>query len=377
MLPVPADGGSRLTAVLEGALSSLAGEGNALGLPRATSSVVVLVDGLGAANLRARAGHARFLTARMSKRDVIRTVFPSTTAAAIASLTTGVMPGDHGLVGYRVLDREHDRLVNQLNGWDERMVPEQWQPHPTLFEAAVGRGVPAYAVGAPRYAESGYTRAVLRGAEYRGAQTIGGRFAEAARILSDGPALVYLYVPELDQLAHSHGWESERWTAKLEELDGELAAFERRMPQGTGLLVTADHGVIDVPAARHVYIDARPELLEGVRHVGGEPRCLGLTFAPSMEPSERQAALERWRAAEGHRAWVMSADEAIAAGLYGPVASAARDRIADVLVAARSGIAYYDRREASRQAEEMIGQHGSMTDDEVRVPLVRAGAYAR
>ena len=59
------------------------------------------------------------------------------------------------------------------------------------------------------------------------------------------------------------------------------------------------------------------------------------------------------------------------------MASAARDRIADVLVAARSGIAYYDRREASRQAEAMIGQHGSMTDEEVRIPLVRAGAYER
>jgi len=377
MLPVPADGGSRLTAVLGGALASLGGEPNPLGLPRATSSVVVLVDGLGAANIRARAGHARFLSARMSKRDVIRTVFPSTTAAAIASLTTGAMPGEHGLVGYRVLDRDHDRLVNQLNGWDDRMVPEAWQPQPTLFEAAVDRGLPAVAIGAPRYAESGYTRAVLRGAEYRGAQTIGARFAEAARILSDGPALVYLYVPELDQLAHSHGWESDRWTAKLEELDGELVAFEQRMPQGTGLLVTADHGVIDVPSHRHVYIDARPELLEGVRHVAGEPRCLGLYFAPAMDVAARQASLERWREAEGHRAWVMSADEAIAAGLYGPVASAARSRIADVLVAARSGIAYYDRREASRQAEDMIGQHGSMTDDEVRIPLVRAGVYAR
>ena len=377
MLPVPADGASRLTAVLAGALASLEAGSNALALPRANSAVVVLVDGLGAANIRGRAGHARFLSGRMSKRDVIRTVFPSTTAAAIASLTTGVMPGEHGIVGYRVLDRAHDRLMNQLNGWDDRMVPEVWQPHPTLFEAAGARGIPSFAIGAPRYADSGYTRAALRGAEYRGAQAIADRFAEASRIIADGPALVYVYVPELDQLAHSHGWESERWTTRLEELDGELAAFEQRMPRGTGLLVTADHGVIDVPAHRHVFIDAKPELLDGVRHVAGEPRCLGLSFEPGLGPEERQASLERWRDAEGHRAWVMSADEAIDAGLYGTVTSAARDRIADVLVAARAGIAYYDRREANRQAEDMIGQHGSLTDEEVRIPLVRAGAFAR
>ena len=70
--------------------------------------------------------------------------------------------------------------------------------------------------------------------------------------------------------------------------------------------------------------------------------------------------------------------DAIDAGLYGPVvADEVRPRIGDVLVAARAGVAYYDRREANRQAEAMIGQHGSLTDEETRVPLIRAGAYAK
>lgn len=379
MLPVPAVTAPRLTGVLGSSLASLRGMANGFELPAASGAVVVVVDGLGAANLQSRAGHARFLSPRMSKRDVIRTVLPSTTAAALASLTTGRMPGEHGLVGYRVLDAAHDRLVNQLNGWDAGMVPETWQRSQTVFEAATADGVPAFAIGAARYADSGFTRAVLRGAEFRTAASLADRFSTAQAVLEQHRgALVYLYVPELDQVAHSHGWESDRWLGLLEQLDAEVADFERRMPRGTGILVTADHGVVDVPAHRHVFVDDHPELLDGIRHVGGEPRFVSLYAEPGLDDAARVRLVEGWRAAEGHRAWVLGRDEAIEAGVYGPeVADEVRPRIGDVLIAARSGVAYYDRREPNRQAEHMIGQHGSLTDEETRVPLIRAGAYAR
>ncbi len=379
MLPVPAVTAPRLTGVLESSLASLHGRSNGFELPAASGAVVVVVAGLGAANLQARAGHARFLSTRMSKRDVIRTVLPSTTAAALASLTTGRMPGEHGLVGYRVLDAAHDRLVNQLNGWDAGMVPETWQRAQTLFEAAAADGVTPVAISAARYADSGFTRAVLRGAEFRTAASLTDRFVAAQAVLEQySRALVYLYVPELDQAAHAHGWESDRWLGLLEQLDAELAAFERRMPRGTGLVVTADHGVVDVPAHRHVFVDDHPDLLDGIRHVGGEPRFVALYADPALDDAARARLVEDWRAAEGHRAWVFGRDEAIAAGVYGPVvADEVRPRIGDVLIAARAGIAYYDRREPNRQAEHMIGQHGSLTDEETRVPLIRAGVYAR
>ncbi len=377
MLPVPADGAPRLTGVLPAALASIGGGAGAFDLPRVESAVVVLVDGLGVANLRARAGHARFLAGMTARRDVIRTVFPSTTAAAIASFATGLMPGAHGLMGYRVPDRANDRVVNQLSGWDDRMVPEAWQPHDTVFDRAGERGVRAIAIGGTRYATSGFTRAVLRGAEYRAGARIPDRFAEALRVLAEGPALVYVYVSELDQVAHAHGWESDRWIAALETLDAEVADFERRMPQSTGLLVTADHGVLDVPPHRHVFVDAVPGLLDGVRHVAGEPRCLGLVLERDLDGDARAAVADRWREAEGDRAWVLTRDEAIAAGLYGDVEPGNVDRIADVLVAARSGVAYYDRREPDRRGEEMVGQHGSLTDEETRIPLIRLGAYRR
>ncbi len=74
----------------------------------------------------------------------------------------------------------------------------------------------------------------------------------------------------------------------------------------------------------------------------------------------------------------MTRAEAIAAGLYGPQVDAeVAPRIGDVLIAARGTVAYYDDRLADKKAQKMIGQHGSLTDQERIVPLIRLGAFAR
>lgn len=364
----------RLADVLESCLGSIRGEDNALGLPAAAHAIVVLVDGLGAANIRACAGHARFLASAMGKRSVIDGVFPATTAVGLGSLCTGADAGEHGLVGYRVFDAAGDRLVNQLSGWDEGMDPLLWQREPTVFERAAAADVPAFAIGPKRYAHSGLTTALLRGAQYVPAKRISDRLEQAKAIIEREPAaLIYLYIPELDQIAHARGWLSDRWSRELEDLDAELATFAAGLDRSAGLIVTADHGVIDVLPSRHVLFDTVPELVAGVRRIGGDPRCLYLYLEDGMTAD---ACAEAWRTVEGHRAWVYTRGEAIEAGLYGEVAADVKPRIGDVIIAARAQIAYYDGRIPDDKSREMVGQHGSRTDEERRVPCIRAGAYA-
>ena len=353
-------------------MASLRGERGELDLPTASSAIVVLVDGLGAEPLRAAAGHARTLAGAMSRRDVIESGFPTTTAAALASLTTGLPPGQHGLVGYSVLDPEHDRVVNQLSGWDDGMRPERWQDRPTLFETAAASGLRPVVVGPARYADSGFTRAVLRGAEYRGARTVPERFAIAADAAREPGSLIYVYVPELDQAGHKHGVESDRWIHALEDLDAVIRDIV--LPPGAGMLLTADHGMLDIPDSGKLLVDQAPGLLDDVRHLAGEPRCLQLHLEAG---ADADAVAQRWRESEGDRAWVVTRAEAIGAGWFGPVRPEVAPRIGDVLVAARKRVAYYDGRNASEQGIGMVGQHGSWSPEELRVPLLRFGAYAR
>jgi predicted AlkP superfamily pyrophosphatase or phosphodiesterase len=340
-----------------------------IALRPARSAVVVLVDGLGANAVQARAGYARFLAA---DRRRLRSGFPTTTAAALSTLTTGRSPGEHGVVGYSGWEPESGRVMNLLGGWDTE-VPDGWLLEPTVFSRVTEAGIDAVTVGPARYASSGFTGSVLGGARYVPADSIPERVdAALAETAGRDRSLVYLYIPELDSLAHKHGWESERWTRELELVDGELARLADRVGPDVGVVVTADHGVLDVPPHANISLD--PVLLADVVGVAGDPRCRQLTVVPGTDVDDLVA---RFRTRYGKRAYVASRDEAIAAGWFGPVAEAVRPRIGDVLVVARSSWAFNDDREvpADREPSRMVGQHGAMTDDETFVPLRLDGAF--
>jgi len=377
MLPAPKPDALSLADVLASCLGAISGESNRLGLAPVERAIVLLIDGLGADALKSRVGHARTLGGALTSKSVIESGFPTTTAAALASLATGLPAGQHGIVGYTALDQANDRIVNQLSGWDDRIDPYTWQLAPTLFEQAVASGYSATAIGPARYSDSGFSHAVLRGATYVAAASIDDRMRRAAQLLREPgpPGLLYVYVPELDQASHAHGWQSLEWTNALETTDSALRGLESALGPQHGLIVTADHGVLDVPARSHVLFDADPALIDGVRFSAGEPRCLQLHFEPDLSPSLQHALVQRWRESEGERAWVVTRDEAIDAGWFGPVRDEVRPRLGDLLVAARKGIAYYDSR-ASGNARAMIGQHGSWSPAERRIPLLKFGAFS-
>jgi len=372
MLPALIPDRLSLADVLPSALSAIFGDENRLALPRADRVVVMLVDGLGAVPLKARAGHARTLMSALTKAGVIDSGFPTTTASALATLTTGERPGQHGLVGYSVLDTVNDRLIKQLSGWDAALDPAIWQPVPTVFETAVARGVQAIAIGPERYRSTGFSAGVLRGAEYRSGSSISDRVDVALEWLRSGATgIAYVYVPELDMTGHASGWESAEWTQRLETIDGAVRDLSTALGAGDALVVTADHGVLDIPEHSHIFVDGVPELLDGVRFLAGEPRCLQVHFEADAPAEQRARVLDAWRTHESSRAWIATREEAIAAGWFGDVRADVAPRIGDILVAARKDVAYYDSREIKPGVHGMIGQHGSWSPAEVKIPLLK------
>lgn len=394
MLPIATDNGARLAAILPSGIAAVArGLGGdpessleqTLGavrpglntttfstdaLPGIRSLVMVVVDGLGHANLKARAGHAPTLSRLQQRR--IETVVPSTTGAALTTLTTGRLPGAHGLVGYKIRHPERG-LVTTLKDWDGIPDRRSWQLATPLFEAARSAGARPVAIGRPAHAVGGLTEAILTGADYVPGQRIEDRFAAASALLrGNDPIVAYLYIDELDKAAHEAGWQSPQWVRRLEQLDASLDLFLRGLPADVGVIVTADHGIVDVGAHQQIMLDSSPDLLQDVLEIGGEPRFRSLYLEPGSDPGSTAA---RWVAAEGNRAWVMTRDEAIGSGMFGPVAPGVAARLGDVLIAARKNVAYY-RSDDDPGALAMVGQHGSFSEDERGVPLMIGGALS-
>ena len=166
-------------------------------------------------------------------------------------------------------------------------------------------------------------------------------------------------------------------TTLLEELDRSVRSFAPTLGRGEGMLLTADHGVLDVPHNSQVLFDSEPRLIDGIRFIAGEPRALQLHFEPDASSELRATVLASWREIEGSRSWIVSRAEAIESGWFGSsVDSEVIPRIGDIIIAARKSIAYYDSRVVTNTGRNMVGQHGSWSSDELAIPLLRFGAFA-
>jgi len=373
----PAFGERSIAEVLTSAAASVGVPGfeNRLKLPAAKRICVVLADGLGRNLLKQKSAHTPFLRAVMQSGQgqvpvSLDSAFPSTTAASLASFGTGLAAGQHGMVGYDVLDPDQDRVVNMLGGWDAGVDPEQWQPFPTVFQRAAEH-VDVTTVSLPQFSDSAMTRAALRGGRHVTATTSHARTAAAAEAMAGaGRSLMYFYVNELDKAGHRHGCQSPQWEHQLEELDATVKRLSSTLPAGTTILLTADHGMLDVPESQRIDYAADPALVAGVRHTAGEPRMVHLYLEGSEGESGRARLLEAWRARFGDRIWAFTREEAIAAGLFGAVRAEVGPRIGDVMIAARDALAFYDTRRVRPTALEVVGQHGSLTKAEREVPLL-------
>jgi hypothetical protein len=336
------------------------------GLPTVPRTVVVLVDGLGYDQLRQRSGHAPFLRSHLATAKRVPCGFPTTTATSMGSFGTGLPPGSHGLVGMQVLDPDSDRMVNELS-WENGPDPVRWQPYETVFEAAENAGVSVTMVGPWYFNGSGLTTAALRGAQFKAGVTIEDRVdAAVAALRSSRRALVYLYWGEVDKVGHVHGCQSWQWGDEVESVDRALARLASSVPDDTSIVITADHGMIDVPFADRIDLVDEPLLMEGVRHLGGEPRSLQLYVEPGAAPS----VAATWTARLGDRATVLTREQLVEEGWFGNVRPEVIARIGDLIVSMDTRFAVVHSGLMRPEIVALLGLHGSTSDAELAVPVV-------
>jgi hypothetical protein len=364
---LPAYGEGTLADLASSLLGSLGvtAEPNPLGLPETDRVCELILDGLGWELLRDHPAAAPFLSELAVNGRPLTAGFPSTTVTSLASLGTGRPPGVHGMLGYQVAVPGTGRLLNGLR-WDDRVDPVTWQPLPTVYERAAAAGIGAFRVAARAFRKSGLTRATARGADYRPADGPGALVAQAGTALREAErALVTVYFGDLDATGHAFGCGSDAWYFQLGHVDKLAEQLASVLPAGTLLYVTADHGMVDISSANRVDADAIADLRKGVALLGGEPRARHVY----AEPGAAGDVLAAWREVVGEHAWVVSRDEAIAEGWFGPVDPAMAPRIGDVVAAAAGGTAIVAT-QAEPLESSLIGMHGSLTTAEQLVPLL-------
>ncbi len=361
----PAYGDRSLADVVPAVAVALGVAGRAasgLDLPQAPSYVVLLIDGLGEELLRRHSYVAPYLSAVRGGSGTAGV--PSTTATSLTSLGTGLAPGQHGLVGYTARVPGTGELLNHLQ-WDRDVDPLAWQPNETEFSRLMAAGVQVTNVNKSDFAGSGLTRAAHRGATYVGADSLADKIAGAVRASAHGPSVTYVYDSDLDYKGHRYGVASSEWLQQLAAIDDFCEELREALPPAVRLLVVADHGMVDSPADRRIDVDEHPELRHGLTLLGGEARFRHLY----CRPGALDDVLATWRDRLGSDATVLTRDEAVGRGWFGPVDAAVSDRLGDVMVACHTDLSVLSSRDFPLETR-LIGMHGSLTADEMRIPIL-------
>ncbi len=319
--------------------------------------LLVVLDGLGWDQLQERTALAPMLSGMDG--GPILTVAPSTTSTAMTSITTGLTPGQHGVVGYRVA--VEGAVLNVLrwstSGRDARgrIPPEKFQSVPA-FE---GQRPPA--VTRADFRPSGFTAAHLDGVRFHGYRVSSGLVVEAAQLLRAGEPFVYAYYEGIDKVAHEYGL-GEHFDAEVAYVDRLVGDLAAAVPAGTAVVVTCDHGQVVV--GDHVVALDR-DVFDQLSFQSGEGRFRWL----HARPGRGDALLEAVRQHHGEQGWVLSREQLIDDGWLGPeVSDTARGRLGDVALVAKGDLAFFDRDDTG--PFELVSRHGSVTPAEMRVPLL-------
>ena len=365
----------------------------AFGLPeRADRVALVYFDAFGWRFLERHGDHPLVRRARSVER--LTSQFPSTTAAHVTTIHTGLPVAEHGVYEWFVLEPTLDRLIAPLlfafagdkergtlgaAGLPLRAVFPNGSPfYRRLGAAGVVPVVVQPAAFNPTPATAHLTPTALLAADaaLAGFTAIDEAFELLVAIAGREQRLfANVYLPHVDELMHQYGPdhafvdEAIEWTLDL--LDEALGS----LPAGTLVLLTADHGMAPVSPETTVYVNELWPELAGLLRCGadGKPlapagscRDLFLHTLPGQAEAVRDGLARRLvGVAEAHLTGDLVAD-----GLFGPSPSERLlARLAEVVVLPLHGEAVYWR-EPGRFEQRFFGQHGGLTPDELDIPFV-------
>ena len=323
----------------------------------ASAVVVLVLDGLGWRQLEQRANVAPVLNSLAG--GPISTVAPSTTATALSSIATGLTPAEHGILGYRMLMR--GAVTNMLRWATDEGVrrhdvsPREFQP----ARAFCGQRVPY--VTSQELIGSSFSDAHLFGGVAHGYRALSSLPVVVSELVRSGATFVHAYYPGVDKIAHERGF-GEFYDAELACADRMVDDLLNRLPRDAVVLVTADHGQVEV---RDRLLYPSDDLLRLIELQSGEGRMRWMHARPGAEVELFEAACEEF----GGVAWVRRRSEAIAEGWFGPHFPAPMNgRLGDVVIAPFAPVSLFE--EADSGPFNLICRHGSLTEDEVHVPLI-------
>lgn len=348
--------------------------------------VILLLDAFGWNLLQAEQPRLAHLLNKADCVETIQSIFPSTTAAALSSVWTGVGAAQHGLLGLNLFFPEQGAVGQTLaftpafGHYPDALIeagvkPDSFLQWPGLAQQLASYGIPTYTFKDRKIVHSALSKMHGRGvAQDHGVLSFNDMLTQMGQLLeerSDEPLYMWAYWDVIDILSHYRLWDAPATRAEIVSLFQQietsfLNVLSEKAKQDTLFFIMADHGQIALP--RHIFIDDYPLLQEALfMKPTGDPRVSYLYAKHGRE----QQMLDTIKQQLSHAIFAMSAEEALAAGLFGPEphTAVASERLGDIVAIMREDYVLITR-DLEKKAKRLKGGHGSLTAGEMQVPWI-------
>jgi len=325
----------------------------------------------------------------------ITTVFPSTTAATLTTINTGLTPQEHALPEWHIYFKEIDMIINTLpftplgeKGQDRLLEvgvnPAILYNGNTIYQTLKDESVKAYTFIKASYAHSCYSKIVHKGSTIIPFITYSDMFTKLRKLIEEEKksAYFYVYLDNLDAIGHLYGPHTMEYLAELSALSYSiitelLEKIDRKEAKQTLLLVTSDHGQVDISPEDTIYLNKFQRLTHAFKRSRKGRPILPTGSARDVFLHIKPAKLEEThnllsKKLEG-KAKVMKTNEATEIGLFGIGKPKKRffERVGDLLILPYNNHTVWYEHVKGKKIY-FLGYHGGLNQDEMFVPFAVA-----
>ena len=359
--------------------------------------VFFLIDAFGWRFFEQYSDHYPFLQRFITEGKVAKLTsqFPSTTSAHVTTLFTNQVVGQHGVFEWQYYEPKLDQMIvpllYSLAGEEQPELlrglvedPAMILPNSTFFETLLAQGVTPWIFQDNAYLQSTYSAMMTRGAKGSGYKTLAEALVNVLLRMDKtaSPSALFLYIDSLDATLHRYGPGSPQAEAQIDAI---FTTMDRIFwPkaidsfQNTLLIITADHGQMEVDPKTTLYLNQTPQFPQirkllkesqqgDVLTPGGSARDM---FLYVKEPNLEEAKALVVEAVQD-KADVFTIDELIEEGLFGPepLSSAFLSHVGNLVILPRKyeTVWWY---ETDRFEQKFYGHHGGLSPEEMEIPLL-------
>jgi len=365
------------------------------GLEQNKKVVLIVIDGLGYNQFLNQQKNDPLLT-NITNKGIVRpltSVFPSQTTNALTTLNTGLTPQEHGLFEY-FLYLKNIGIINSLKfervkqKTKRTLTDEGINPNSLLLKGKTihntlnENDIKTFTHTNIANAFCPCSKILFQGSNIKPAQTASDLIAGLRKNLEenkDKTAYFFVHIDTPDAIAHKYGPNSPQYYTELSNitylLNNELVQkLDPKTAKDTLLLLTADHGGVDVDIEKTVFLPKTAlHMQTGINQEPITPIGSYREIFLHIEET-KLAETKQWLHKKiGDKAQIIETAEATKEGLFGidQVSEGFFERAGNLLILPYGNQTIWFKDSSEREIN-YLGQHGGLSRQEMLVPFAVA-----